>query len=133
MEAAQASLGHIQEVRRRLLGSFSGSPRNLPQLSWPLPRPPNPPSARGATTEEVRAAPERRRSLMRELDGEVLGEEQQRWRLVGGELRMVADQFQLNRSKVSKNVLSFSASLDPHYAPFAPHPAAFLSSSLLHQ
>ncbi|XP_050728726.1 uncharacterized protein LOC127004679 isoform X2 [Eriocheir sinensis] len=101
VEAAQASLSHIQEVRRRLLGSFSVSPRNLPQLSWPLPRPPNPPSARGATKEEVSAAPEMRRNLRQELDGEVLGEEQQRWRLVGGELRMVADQFQLNRSKAS--------------------------------
>lgn len=124
VEAAQASLSHIQEVRRRLLGSFSVSPRNLPQLSWPLPRPHNPPSARGATKEEVSGAPEMRRSLRQELDGEALGEEQQRWRLVGGELRMVADQFQLNRSKASKNILSFSLALDPHYTPFAPHPAA---------
>lgn len=122
MEAVQASLSHIQEVRRRMLGSFTVSPHNLPPLSWPLPRPPNPPPARGNVSEEANAVSSMRRNEREEQEGEVLGEEQQRWRLIGGELRMVADQFQLNRSKVRITC--------PFHYPFAhttlppvPHPA----------
>lgn len=102
MQALQTGLSHIQEVRRRLRDS-SHNPRQLPQLSWAIPRPPHPPSSRGSAREEASSAPERR--IQRDAaEGESLGEEQQRWRLIGGELRMVADQFQLNRSKVSMNV-----------------------------
>lgn len=117
MQALQTGLSHIQEVRRRLRDS-SHNLHQLPQLSWALPRHPHPPSSRGSVREEDNSAPERR--IPRdEAEGEGLGEKQQRWRLVGGELRMVADQFQLNRSKVSVNVTwSRFTSLYSYLAPY---------------
>ena len=102
VQALQTGLSHIQEVRRRLRDSFSHNPLQLPQLSWTLPRHQRPQSSRGSAREEANSAPER--TLRDEAEEVEQREEQQRWRLVGGELRMVADQFQRNRAKVSMNV-----------------------------
>ncbi|XP_063866694.1 uncharacterized protein LOC135103822 [Scylla paramamosain] len=100
VQALQTGLDHIQEVRRRLRDNSSLNPLQLPQLSWPLPAHAHPQSNRRSVGEEAESAPERR-APMDESRGAGSGEEHHRWRLIGGELRMVADQFQLNKSKAS--------------------------------
>ncbi|KAG0721540.1 hypothetical protein GWK47_046265 [Chionoecetes opilio] len=99
VQALQTGLGHIQEVRRRWRDNSSHNPYHLPQLSWVLPRPPHRMSSRGHVKEDADVASETR-SLRDEAEGGHK-EAQQRWRLIGADLRMVADQFQLNMSKVS--------------------------------
>ncbi|MPC40564.1 hypothetical protein E2C01_034125 [Portunus trituberculatus] len=100
VQALQTGLGHIQEVRRRLRDNNSLNPLQLPQLSWPLPAHAQPQSNRGSVMEEAESAPERR-APMNEARGAGSTEEHHHWRLIGGELRMVADQFQRNKSKAS--------------------------------
>lgn len=108
VQALQTGLGHIQEVRRRLRDN-SINPLQLPQLSWPLPAHAHPQPRRGSATAEAEAAPERRAAMSEARGAGSSGQEHHHWRLIGGELRMVADQFQLNKSKTSGKASSEAA------------------------
>lgn len=91
VEAVEARLSHIHEVRRQVQSDAS-STAHLPHLSWVLPRLPSPSRHPGDQREE-----EHRRG--REDDES--GERRRLWRHIGGDLRKMADQFQVNGSSVS--------------------------------
>ncbi|KAG0716505.1 hypothetical protein GWK47_009528 [Chionoecetes opilio] len=82
----EAGLGHIHEAPGQVQ-SDAPTPASLPTLSWVLPRRPA-----GHPGEEAR------RRGREEPEAE---ERRRLWRHVGGDLRKMADQFEVDRSPVS--------------------------------
>lgn len=112
-EKVRTGLEHIEEVRRRLRSSPIQPHLYLPKLSWPLPQlnhslqnigegKSNDEDKRDQREREIKKGESKNNEEKRSVHGPMdKGQEQRRWQIVGGDLRKIADQFQLDNSKAA--------------------------------